>query len=96
MNEYSTLLWSWITQSQDCRISICTPAIPQQSFAQQLFKMLFWWFFFKKKKQEKKHDTEIWNQMYLFSSSIPGNKYLANELMLSVWPLDRRTASFYC
>lgn len=50
----------------------------------------------KKKKQEKKHDTEIWNQMYLFSSSIPGNKYLANELMLSVWPLDRRTASFCC
>lgn len=58
-----------------------------------LFKMLFWWYFLKRETQN--HNTEKKNQNVFFSSSIPGNKYLTNELMLSSVALDRKIASFH-
>ena len=58
-----------------------------------LFKMLFWWYFLKKRDTKPQHRKE--KSKCIFSSSIPGNKYLTNELMLSSMALDMKIASFH-
>ena len=58
-----------------------------------LFKMLFWWYFLKKRDTKPQHRKE--KSKCIFSSSIPGNKYLTNELMLSSVALDRKIACFH-
>ena len=68
---------------------------PTVTFAQCFIflKLLFWWYFLKKRDTKPQHRKE--KSKCIFSSSIPGNKYLTNELMLSSVALDRKIASFH-